>query len=242
MCRYFIKLVAGCEFKNIGRGCKFCNLPTSDKRFTRLEIKNALNWLKKQNVSFRHILIGGGSCLESNVWDDIVWLCQYLKADNYYQSKPISLMSILPPREMLSTLHEAGLEEVAFNMEVADDAVARDLMPGKRSHPKTTYYSILKEAVEVFGVGSVRSALLVGIDKEDELINEVMQLASNNIIPCLSALRSLPGSEYANTMHPDNSSLRRVYDTASKQLSTLDGKITGLGPKCPACRNNMLIL
>lgn len=240
--RLRIKLVAGCEFKNIGRGCKFCNLPTSDKRFTRLELKNALNWLKKQNVSFRHILIGGGSCLESNVWDDIVWLCQYLKADNYYQSKPISLMSILPPREMLSTLHEAGLEEVAFNMEVADDAVARDLMPGKRSHPKTTYYSILKEAVEVFGVGSVRSALLVGIDKEDELINEVMQLASNNIIPCLSALRSLPGSEYANTMHPDNSSLRRVYDTASKQLSTLDGRITELGPKCPACRNNMLIL
>ena len=240
--RLRIKLISGCEYKNAGIGCAFCNLRASDKRFTRKELQGALLRLKANKIPFRHILIGGGTCLAPDIWEDVIWLCQYLKSDDYYKGKTISLMSILPPIEILSSLHNAGLEEVAFNLEVSNDKLARTLMPGKRNRTKSAYYSTLKEAVKIFGIGAVRSALLVGFDKEDELIDEVRYLANMGIIPCLSSFRALNGSELADYIHPDNVTLRKIYDKCSYCLANSGGPICELGPKCPMCRNNMLAI
>lgn len=240
--RLRIKLVAGCEYKNIGRGCRFCNVPLSDKRFTRAEIEEALMRLKERQIPFRHILIGGGTCLAPDIWEDVVWLCRLLSADDFYRDKPISLMSVLPPKGMLPVLREAGLSEVAFNTETADDSLARKLMPGKRSQPKAAYYSVLEEAVRIFGVGAVRSALVVGLDQEDALLEEVERLAQMGVIPCLSAFRALPGSEFASAIHPDNATLRRIYSSCSARLAAMGGPVTELGPKCRRCRNNMLAI
>lgn len=240
--RLRIKLVAGCEYKNIGRGCQFCNVPLSDKRFTRDEIEEALLRLKKRKISFRHILIGGGTCLAPDIWEDVVWLCRFLSTDDFYMCKPISLMSVLPPKEMLPVFQAAGLSEVAFNIELANDDLARALMPGKRGQSKTAYYSTLAEAVHVFGVGAVRSALLVGLEQKDVLLEEVKHLAQMGVVPCLSAFRALPGSEFSGAMHPDNASLRRVYDDCCEYLAAMSGPIKELGPKCRHCRNNMLAI
>lgn len=240
--RLRIKLIAGCEYKNVGLGCRFCNLPLSDKRFSHQEIEEALLHLKQKRLSFRHILIGGGSCLSPDIWGDVAWLCHYLKSDTYYQDKPISLMSVLPPKEMLPTLYEAGLEEVAFNIEVSDEATAQKLMPGKRRQTKAAYYRIFEDAVKIFGIGSVRCALLVGFDQEKPLLDEVRRLAQMNVLPCLSAFRALPNSEFSSAIHPDNASLRRVYDACSNCLAALGTPIDELGPKCHACRNNMLAI
>lgn len=240
--RLRIKLVSGCEYKNIGRGCRFCNLPLSDKRFTKKELSDALLRLKEKGIPFRHILIGGGTCLEQDIWEEIEWLCRFLRGDEFYKDKPLSLMSVLPPREMLPVLRDAGLSEVAFNLELSDNDMAQELMPGKRGQSKTAYYSILEEAVRIFGVGAVRSALLVGLERENVLLEEVQRLAQMGVIPCLSAFRALPGSEFADAIHPDNAALRKIYTACTETLAALDGPVTTLGPVCRDCRNNMLAI
>ncbi|MBQ6430862.1 MAG: ATP-grasp domain-containing protein [Oscillospiraceae bacterium] len=240
--RLRIKMVMGCEFKSLGVGCRFCNLPISKHRFTTQEIVTALNNVKRRKLPFRHILIGGGTCVEPEIWDNIIELCHFLKNDAYFQDKPISLMSILPPVEKLQPLKNAGIEEVAFNLEISDDALAKELMPGKRSQDKMTFYAVLCEAVRVFGIGNVRSALLVGLEQGDTTVSEVRGLADIGVIPCLSAFRALPDSEYENTLHPTNEFLRTVYDKSSSSLAGLKGGICELGPQCHACRNNMLVI
>lgn len=240
--RLRIKLIAGCEYKNIGRGCRFCNLPLSDKRFTREELKEALLHMKEKAIPFRHILIGGGTCLESDIWEDVAWLCRFLSEDQFYKDKPLSLMSILPPKDMLPVFRDAGLKEVAFNLELADDSLAKELMPGKRGQPKMAYYSLLEEAVQIFGVGAVRSTLLVGLEREEILLKEVQHLAQMGVVPCLSAFRALPGSEFAGAIHPDNATLRRIYDICSESLAVIDSGVDMLGPMCRDCRNNMLAI
>lgn len=240
--RLRIKLIAGCEYKNIGWGCRFCNLPLSDKRFTKKELTGALLRLKEKAVPFRHILIGGGTCLEKDIWDEIEWLCRFLSGDEFYKGKPLSLMSVPPPKEMLPVLRDAGLAEVAFNLELSDDNLAQELMPGKQGQPKTAYYSVLEEAVRVFGVGAVRSALLVGLEREDILLEEVRHLAKMGVIPCLSAFRALPGSEFVGAIHPDNATLHKIYTACVETLAAMDGPIKTLGPACRHCRNNMLAI
>ena len=240
--RLRIKLVTGCENKNIGKGCKFCNLPISQQSFTVPQIKNALKRLKNEGISFRHILIGGGSCLSPNVWENIIELCHFLKKDAFFYEKPISLMTMLPPVEMLPQLKEAGIDEVAFNLEIAEDKLAQRLMPGKCCQGKDSYYEVFREAVKIFGIGNVRSALLVGLVKEENLYNEIITLASMGVLPCLSAFRALPNSEFENEQGPSNEYLLKVYQKAKSLLQNQQGEIRELGPRCTACRNNMLII
>lgn len=240
--RLRIKTITGCENKNMGKGCKFCNLPASTTRFTIDEIKQSLYDLKEERVPFRHILIGGGSCLDSDIWSTIIAVCKFLKNDDFYKDKPISIMTMLPPREMLLELKNAGVKEVAFNLEIANDELAGNLMPEKRKQGKRAYYEILTEAVSIFGVGKVRSALLVGMDKEKELYDEIITLAGLGVLPCLSAFRALPDTLFEEQSGPSNKYLLKVYETATDLLAQLDGEIIELGPNCKDCRNNMLAL
>lgn len=187
-------------------------------------------------------MIGGGSCLDTDIWDTIIRICQFLKNDEFYKDKPISIMTMLPPKEMLVKLKNAGVEEVAFNLEIANDELASTLMPGKRSQEKRAYYEIFAEAISVFGVGKVRSALLVGLDKEKELCNEITTLAGLGVLPCLSAFRALPSTPYAGQSGPSNKYLLNVYETATDLLTQMNGAIKELGPNCKDCRNNMLTI
>ena len=240
--RLRIKLISGCDNKNIGKGCEFCNVPMSEYHFTVTQITEALELLKKKRISFRHILIGGGTNLSITVWDDVIALCRYLKADPYFTDKPISLMSVLPPKEILQKLKQAGIDEVAFNLEVANETIGKKLMPAKYANGKKAYYEIFEEAVQIFGIGNVRTALLVGLDKNIDLYNEIMTLAGLGVLPCLSAFRALPQSGFENTMNPENEYLHSIYLKALTMLSQADNPIKELGPKCIHCRNNMLIV
>lgn len=240
--RLRIKIVSGCENKNSEKGCMFCNVPISEYQFSLTQIQQALQNLKDLNLNFRHIMIGGGSSLAQDSWDKIIAICRYLKNDSNYKEKPISLMTMLPPKNKLIDLKNAGVEEVAFNLEIADDSLAHQLMPGKRCQGKDAYYEVLREAVQIFGLGKVRSALLVGLDKESNLYNEITTLAEIGVIPCLSAFRALPKTYYENDLGPDNAYLLRVFNQSSALLASISGNIKELGPSCKACRNNMLTL
>lgn len=240
--RLRIRIVTGCENKNSGKGCMFCNVPVSDCQFSLKEIQQALQRLKSQNINFRHILIGGGSCLSQDSWDKIIAICCYLKTEKDYKEKPISIMTMIPPKNRLIELKNAGVEEVAFNLEIANDSLAYLLMPAKRRQGKEAYYEILQESVHIFGVGKVRSALLVGLDKEQDIYNEIATLAEIGVVPCLSAFRALPKTCYENDLGPDNTYLLKVYNHATELLSSMSGDIKELGPSCHACRNNMLVL
>jgi len=96
--------------------------------------------------------------------------------------------------------------------------------------------------LRIFGIGNVRSALLVGLDKEQDIYNEIITLAEIGVIPCLSAFRALPKTLYENDLGPENEYLLKVYNRASEMLLSMSGNISELGPSCKACRNNMLIL
>lgn len=237
--RLRVKLISGCEMKNYGLGCAFCNVPMSQQQFNITQINEALNEIKTLNVSFRHILIGGGTNRDKDSWDKIIKLAHCLK-DNFLD-KPISLMSVLPPIDKIQELKDAGISEVAFNLEVVSRDLSARLMAGK-NYDTQTFYLIMKKAVKIFGVGNVRSALVVGLDKEEDLLNEVKRLSESNILPCLSAMRCLPSSRFEHKIQPTNEYLLDIYNKCIDIVKRSTSDITYLGPLCKHCQNNMLIL
>lgn len=239
--RIRIKMVKGCEFKNYGIGCEFCDVPFSDMKFTLSDIKTALEELKNSCIEFRHILIGGGTCLSPNIWEEIVELAKFIKEDSYLNTKPISLMSVLPSSEIiLRKLKDSGIEEVAFNLEIANENLAKELMPGKYKS-KEFFYNIMKTALNIFGENNVRSAMIVGIDKKEDLINEIRYMTEYGIMPCLSALRALPNANAKFVINPSNKYLANIYNECKMAISNCNSNINKLGPPCKRCCNNMLI-
>lgn len=229
--RIRIKPINGCDYKGCGLGCKFCELNYSKQHYSLEDVSNALDYCK--SIEFEHILIGGGTDLTSTAWINIINIVKL--ARKKFPNKPISLMSIPVPSEHLKTLCDAGVNDVSYNIEIFDKQLAKKYMPGKRDNNYELYLSRLIEAVNVFGVGNVRSAFVVGLESTNSLLNGIEELCINGIIPCLSIYRMTQNAIY--TLNPTNEYLLNVYTTAEEIVKKYG---LFLGPECDKCKNNML--
>lgn len=231
--RIRIKPINGCDFKSCGIGCKFCELVHSKNHYSMCDIKAAVEMSKK--LEYNHILIGGGTDLSTNSWDNIINIAKLVK--NVIPNKKISLMSIPAPSEYLKQLYNSGIDEVAFNIEIFDNDLAAYYMPGKRNNNYQYYYNSLKEAVKIFGEGNVRSALVVGLESSKSLLNGIEELCKISVIPCLSVYRNM--SNTISFLAPTNEFLKNIYIEAEKITNKYNLYI---GPVCDNCKNNMLAL
>lgn len=231
--RIRIKPINGCDYKSKNIGCKFCEVQYSKEHYSLYDIEKALEM--SRNLTFDHILIGGGTDLSDNAWLNIMNIAKLIKT--YYPNKRISLMSIPAPIEYLNKLKSAGISEVAFNLEIFDDYTAFKFMPGKRNYNFDLYYDSLKKAVSIFGKGNVRSAFVVGLENTTTLLKGIEELCKIGVLPCLSIYRC--SLNKLSILNPTNEYLFYIYN-----LSCEIAKKYGLqiGPKCKACQNNMLVI
>ena len=237
--RLRVKHVPVCVFKqNTETACKFCNLPEKSAPFKESDFKEVLDTLLVE-PTFRHIMIGGGSGVPEDEADQIIKISKIIRIRN--NKIPIYLMS-LPPKNMavLQQYKEAGITEVAFNIEIWDRERAKEIMPGKGYIPLSKYLDMLKKATSLWGTkGNVRTALIVGLDEIDNLFTAIKELSYNGIQPMLSVFRPIPSTKLEMLSPPDNQTLLHIFQEAQKICA--DNHIS-LGPSCKDCRNNMLAL
>lgn len=231
--RMRVKAINGCDLKSCGAGCKFCELCYSKKHFSIDEIESALKYSK--SFQFRHILIGGGTDLSNNSWDNIIQIIKLIKKT--IPDKEISLMSIPAPNNMLKQLKASGVKEVVFNVEIYDKNLASYYMPGKRDNNFAQYYFSLKKSIDVFGIGNVRSSFIVGLEKTESLLEGIEKICKIKVIPSLSIFRLMPNT--ITILNPTNEYLEKIY---YEVLKITDKYNLYIGPNCSACKNNMLAI
>lgn len=227
-----------CNFKKYGKGCSFCSIPVSRIQFDFDDLREVIEYLLP-NPKFRHILIGGGSGDPLMEYKQIIDISKFIKTIN--PDIPIYLMS-LPPfnTEILKKYQEAGITEVAFNIEIWDRNLARQLMPGKGSIPLETYLNALKESTILWGsTGNVRTALIVGLDKTESLLKGIQILCKNGIQPMLSVFRPMKNTKLEYLVPPSNQTLLSLYKKSQNICMQYNLE---LGPTCDACKNNMLAI
>lgn len=181
-----------CIYKKEGTGCHFCNLPEHNYQYNLADIKEVIDYCIN-NVEFRHFLIGGGTYSLNGGWDIIIKIAQYIKSKC---SKDIYLMCVPPENvSVLEVLRNAGITEVAFNIEIFDRQLASQIMPAKGSIPYERYVKALRYAVTLWGnTGCVRSLLIYGLDTKENFVNGIEFLCSIGVEPIISIFRPLyPG-------------------------------------------------
>ncbi len=224
-----------CCFQSIGKGCRFCDVPPCAEPFRLDDVREVIDAYLDES-SFRHFLIGGGSGEMDREHEAILQIAAYIRSRC---DKPIYLMC-LPPRNpgILDEYKQAGVDEVAFNLEVYDRSIARKVMPAKGAIPKEQYIRALERAVQLWGSsGNVRSLLIVGLEPEESLLEGVRRLCNLGVAPILSAFRPLPGTPMENCVPPPSAWLEAVTRQAESICREYD---LSLGPACVECQNNVL--
>lgn len=225
----------GCAYKTLHKGCAFCDVPESLYPLQMEDIYEVIDWHLK-NSNFRHILIGGGSSARNLESSKVLSIIRYIRK---YTKKSIYLMSLPPLNlEILSEYFQAGLDEIAFNIEIFDRKQALKVMPQKGAISLSEYQNILLEAVKLWGnTGNVKCLLVYGLERDESFLNGIHWLASHGIQPIISVFRPLKNTEMQDRIPPESISLQKIYFDA---LAICQCYNLYPGPECIFCQNNTL--
>lgn len=224
-----------CIYKILDIACKFCNFPLENYSYSIDDIQEAIDYCLEY-IDFRHFLIGGGTYSIEDDWDLIISTAKYIRSKC---NKPIYLMAV-PPKKLsiLDDLKNAGITEVAFNLEIFDRKLAQEIMPGKGSIEFQRYLETFKYATKLWGKsGNVRSLLILGFDNENTFLNGVNHLCEIGVEPIISIFRPLMNTMLANQNPPMTDDVIKTYHRC---LNIVEKYSLKLGPECPACQNNTL--
>ena len=279
--RLRVHLTNKCKYKLDGVGCKFCGISPGNCDdaviFTPENIQAVLseyvNRYRHQvfNVNsehsfrqLRHFLLGGQT---ANLDDDAVvgrmlntiQTIAQLSRDNMSE---IYAMIVPCGTGAIVSMKRKGLTHLAFNLEIWDDEIAEEIMPGKRGkvgctgkkRDRQAYLNALNVARRIMGKHeSVRSMLMVGLEPMENTLEGVRGLLDIDVQPMLSIFRPMPGTGiFYDYMSPQIVDVVALYHKAdelckSKRYRTLDGYIDDhivmhLGPDCTCCQNNTVAL
>lgn len=227
----------GCNFKSVGKGCRFCDIENSTVPLPYEDIKEVID-AYSENKSIRHFLIGGGSEPIDSDFSKVIQIAEYLK---YKTNKPINLMSI-PPLDLaiLHKLYDAGITEVTFNLELYDRNLAKKYMPGKGSLPLFIYDNAFQEAVKIWGRnGNVRTVFIVGLESEVSLLQGVEHVCQLGVTPILSLFKPICGTSMEYLLPPPDKQVLRICHKAQTICKSYGLE---LGPACHYCEDNTLKL
>lgn len=224
-----------CVYKLENESCQFCNLPTINDKYNINDIYEVIDYCLEY-VDFRHFLIGGGTYSKDGGWNIILNITKYIRSKC---NKDIYLMSI-PPKELsiLDKLKEAGITEVAFNLEMFDRNLAQNIMPGKGCIGLNQYLLAFRHSIKLWGnTGCVRSLLIYGFDTDDTFLSGIEQLCQLGVEPIISIFRPLENTELSYLNPPPTSDILKIYQ---KCQDIVQKHNLILGPDCPQCQNNTL--
>lgn len=226
-----------CVFKENNIPCRFCEAPYKNCSFELQDICDALDcYLDKEEKGFRHILIGGLSNRIGREKNNIEGIIKHIRK---YTNMSIYLMT-LPCRDTkdIEDYVRLGVNEIGFNIEIFDRALAEKYMPGKGKISLDQYKAALEKAVSLLGrKGAVRSAFIVGLESKESLLKGVEYVCKLGVAPILSVFRPIPCTDMENLIPPDNEWLLDVYNEVEKVCSRYGLKP---GPTCSYCQNNTL--
>lgn len=237
--RIRIQPIRGCANR-----CKFCDINNSFYFCHSIKDLEDAFIYARQNVRFRHILISGGSPL--NTKEDYNYLNEVYEyfGEKYGKEYPIDIMMAprgLTPNEnhkngyykFLKYLKNWNISGLSINLELYNDYYRKKYIPQKDSIGKDNYFTFLKQAVEIFGKENVRSCIIVGLEDITDTIKAVKELCKIGCMPVLSPY--IPNGDDTTSLTPE---IMKEVLLRSKEIA--DQYHVELGPICDSCKHNTI--
>lgn len=193
-----------CALKDKGKSCLFCNINQTKDTYAE---KENIKWKSAKQIAetvkaaydegFKHVTISGGFIPERREVDYYIDIAEKIQEvtglENFNGSACIGAPQDL---SVIEKYKEAGYRSIATNIEIWDENIFKTICPGKETlcGGHKHWIEALKEEVNVFGKGNVRSTLVAGIEPKESLLEGIEYLASIGVIANASPWDPNPGS------------------------------------------------
>lgn len=236
--RLRIHMTNSCIYKLRGQACTFCNIQMTEGVMPFEDIEEVVEDYLKNCGQLRHFLIGGQSAEEKSVKPRVAEIIRIVRR---HTDKGIYVMSIPYSHASTKEMFDAGMTEIACNMEIYDERIAREIMPGKGRITREEYLDALSYAVSLMGAhGNVKSALIAGLEPYESFLRGIRALAEQGIEPIISVFRPLENTPLSHYMAPPLCDLYQLFWVCESICGEYGLK---LGPSnCVKCQNNTLSL
>ncbi len=236
--RLRVHMTNECIYKRKNIGCKFCNIVPCADPISLEDVREVVNDYVAHSPAVKHFLIGGQSMDQKSGMEAITQIAHIIRRAT--KEKRIYVMALPYDEASIKSLVDAGIDELACNIEIFDKDLALKYMPGKGAIPRTTYYRVLSYAHTLLPEpGSVRAMLIYGLEPRKSFIKGIAKLVELGIQPIISVFRPLPNTPLEHLMAPP---LMSVYDLYLKAEALCEKFGLRLGPACVFCQNNTLSL
>lgn len=235
-------LINQCYFWKKERRCAFCTIGKNTTN--ELATKSAQAILETLKFAIddsilppKHILLSGGTFPHNG------WTCEpFAKLAHEIRREtrlPIYLMAV-PPADLgeLDALYQSGINEIAFNIEIYDEKIADNIIPGKhREVGLQRYLHAIKSARRYWSRAKVRSLLVAGLESMEKTLEGVKAILDAGGTPILSAFRPLQESKLSALLAPKAEWFEQLHAKAKDLAARYDAT---LGPECNACKANCI--
>jgi len=144
------------------------------------------------------------------VFNDILGLVGDIKSR---VKVPISVSCQPLNREKMKMLAEAGVDRISIALDAATEEIFEKIKGRLVGGPYVweRQREALREAVKIFGEGSITTHLIVGLGETGEEMVEMIQWCVDlGVYPSLFAFTPIPGTLLENSLQPSLSHYRRV--------------------------------
>jgi hypothetical protein len=232
--------IAGCAWR-----CRFCDVPfTLDYRKKHVDdLVDVVDAASRDPVApARHVMVSGGTPRRGIPDSDEDWIDEVFAELAARSPLPVEVM--MAPRRDLdhpARLRRAGISALSVNLEVSDPHRAQLLAPQKAGLGRDKVLTYIERAVEVFGVGSVQSLIIVGsaVESSESTIAGVRDLVSRGCIPVLSPFRPHPDTPMRDAPAATYDELLAVYHATLDICERAGGHVLP-GPRCVPCHHNVV--
>lgn len=241
--RLGLTVYSGCRFKETKRGCRFCGIDNSSHFKSRYLLSSieALQLIDSAmevpNNGIRHILLSGGVVPREDYGAEIFAEITRSIKQKYPQ---LSVYVMLPPPPnnfSLKNMIDAGVDEIALNIEIFDQAIANTLISGKFEIGLKRYFDALEFLCGQMPKFGVRSLLMGGIESVESTLKGIEIISKIGAMPIVSHYRAIHSAlpsclESAESMYS-------FWESAS-EIADKYGMV--IGPTCIPCQNNVIAL
>jgi hypothetical protein len=184
----------------------------------------------------QHLLISGGTPKE----EDFSYINQvYEQVAGTFPDLAVDVM-MAPVEGLLDpqTLRNYGVHGLAINLELFNPEIAIRKAKGKYDIGRENYLRFIEDAVDVFGLGKIRSLLMIGIEPLEDTLEGVRALAERGCDPVLSPFVPDPATPLRDEKPPSVELQKEAYLRAREIVDKYNGVV--LGPRCIPDQHNTL--
>ncbi|MFH1376737.1 MAG: radical SAM protein [Candidatus Woesearchaeota archaeon] len=232
--RVRISPIGGCAI-----ACHFCDMSYTSK-YRKKDIEDLVDSvrvaLEDPIQEAHHVLISGGTPkpkdyeYEREVYRAVASVFPEIDVDVMMVPMP----GLLDAQE----LKEIGIHGLSINLELYNQDMAKKIMKGKWKASRQMYLDFIEDSIPIFGVGNVRSLLMVGIEPLEDTLRGVEALAERGCDPVLSPFRPDQSTPMMSEKPPSVNFLIETYERAREIVEKFEG--VKLGPRCIPCHHNTL--